>query len=73
MREYIRHRIRAAGGDGTAAFLPDAMDAVFDSTLGIPRRVNALCDRALKAACLRKAKQITFDMVREAAISTGQP
>lgn len=49
VRDYIRHRLRVAGGD--PALFPDALvEAVAAAARGIPRLTNSLCDRALLIA-----------------------
>ena len=44
---YLRTQMKAAGLDWDAVFEPDADDAVFSATDGVPRLVNQLCDHAL--------------------------
>ena len=43
---YVTHRIRM-GGVSRALFAPDAMEALFELSGGIPRQINRLCDLAL--------------------------
>ena len=43
---YVTHRLEAAGCRRTM-FTPKALDAVFELSGGIPRRINRLCDLAL--------------------------
>lgn len=43
---YIQHRLTAAGAKRTI-FEPSAVQAIYELTHGIPRRVNRLCDLAL--------------------------
>ena len=43
---YIRHRLETAGTKRTI-FEPSALEAIFQLTHGIPRRINRLCDLAL--------------------------
>lgn len=43
---YVTHRLQAAGAPRTL-FEPAALDALFDLSGGIPRRLNNLCDLAL--------------------------
>lgn len=44
---YIEHRLKCAGSKGSPRFEPDAFDAIFKASGGIPRRINAVCDRLL--------------------------
>jgi general secretion pathway protein A len=43
---YVHHRLRVAGGS-TELFSPEALDLVHESTGGVPRLVNMICDTAL--------------------------
>jgi general secretion pathway protein A len=43
---YVQHRLNAAGAKKTV-FSDAALDAIHQQTLGIPRRINRLCDLAL--------------------------
>lgn len=45
-REYIQHRLEVAGGNRNV-FMPDAVQAVFIHSAGVPRLINSLCDTAL--------------------------
>ena len=47
--EYILHRLKIAGCQ-TRIFTDDALDAIAGVTLGTPRLVNTLCDRALRVS-----------------------
>ncbi|MBI3088632.1 MAG: AAA family ATPase [Candidatus Omnitrophica bacterium] len=50
-RDYIRYRLQVAGHvNPSAVFTPEAVRMVYESTGGIPRRINRLCDIALLAA-----------------------
>ncbi len=46
-RGYIEHRLKCAGSRGKPNFLGEACDAIFTASGGIPRRINAVCDRLL--------------------------
>jgi general secretion pathway protein A len=46
-RGYIEHRLRCAGSKGKPSFEPAAFEAIFKASGGIPRRINAVCDRLL--------------------------
>jgi hypothetical protein len=51
---YIQHRLAMAGWQGNPSFDQDAFAAIYDYTAGIPRKINALCDRLLLMGCLEK-------------------
>ena len=44
---YIEHRLKCAGSSGKPTFEPGAFEAIFKASGGIPRRINAVCDRLL--------------------------
>ncbi|HEX9779936.1 MAG TPA: AAA family ATPase [bacterium] len=63
-RGYIEHRLRVAGhAQPERVFAPDAARIVFDSTGGVPRRINRLCDICLLAGAGAQAEVIGADLV----------
>lgn len=70
---YIHHRLTVAGPRSLARFTPKAYQWIHRCSQGIPRQINALCDRALLTAFAQGAYQITPALVRRAqAEITGQ-
>lgn len=73
---YIAHRLACAGGSGRPHFATEALAAIFKSSGGIPRRINALCDRLLLLAYLSErdaidaqdVTEVVDDMAREAGV-----
>ena len=63
---YIRSQLQKVAPEGEAFILPEAADAVFQATNGIPRLVNQLCDHALLWAWQHGHKQVDARMVQEA-------
>lgn len=61
---YVRHRLSVVGGDADL-FLPEAIDCVYESTNGIPRLLNQLCDFALVYAFPEGRKSIDADLVSQ--------
>jgi general secretion pathway protein A len=47
VRKYIEYRLQVAGGPGSIRFTSGAFGLIYNFTEGIPRRINAVCDRAL--------------------------
>jgi putative secretion ATPase (PEP-CTERM system associated) len=45
--EYLIHRLQQVGWRSDPSFDPSAVDAIFNHTGGIPRRINTLCNRLL--------------------------
>jgi len=64
--EYIRQRLRIAGGRDDI-FTRAALSRVYRYTRGIPRLTNIVCDRALLAAYSRDLKRIDAATLRRAA------
>ena len=44
---YIHHRLRVAGADGRPTFSPWAIRRVHSYAQGVPRLINAVCDKVL--------------------------
>ena len=57
---YIEHRLKCAGFSGPPLFDSGAYEAVFMASGGIPRRINALCDRLLLSGFLVGKSEITL-------------
>lgn len=66
-RAYIEHRLKCAGADGSPNILPDAYEAIFKASSGIPRRINAVCDRLLLFGYLGGQKEFNSTDVEEVA------
>ena len=64
--QYIQHRLHVSGAKGTPAFTPPAIWRVFNYSQGIPRLVNAVCDKALLASFVARSERITYWMVGRA-------
>jgi Type II secretory pathway, component ExeA (predicted ATPase) len=66
MAKYITHRLHTAGGNGKPYFTKPALWRVYRYSHGIPRLVNALCDKALLAGYVHKTGRINFKLVGRA-------
>ncbi len=68
-RAYIEHRLKCAGAKDKPSFESAVFEAVHAATAGIPRRINAVCDRLLLAGFLAGRARITVadaaEVVRE--------
>ena len=51
-RGYIEHRLQRVGWKGTPEFDESAIHEIFMATGGIPRRINAICNRLMLAGFL---------------------
>lgn len=66
---YIEHRLAVAGGSGTVRFTTRALNGLHRFAGGTPRLINLLCDRAMRRACVDRARRVDFDHVTAAAQS----
>ena len=64
-RSYIEHRLKTAGWGGDPVFDEDAFAAIHDYAGGIPRKINALCDRLLLMGYLEKLRNFGGAQVEE--------
>ena len=62
--DYIRHRLRAAGGTGYE-FEAAALARIHDESDGVPRVVNKICDLALVYASAADRHVVGVDLVDE--------
>lgn len=66
-RMYIEHRLRCAGANDRPSFDPACFEVIFQSSGGVPRRINLVCDRLLLRGYLMNSYHFTADDVREVA------
>lgn len=64
--EYIAHRLQVAGG-ARDLFSPAAIKLIHRQANGIPRVINIICDRALLGAYSQSVRQVTPELVEQAA------
>jgi general secretion pathway protein A len=64
--QYIQHRLALAGSRGLPAFTAPAVWRVYGYAKGIPRLVNAVCDKALLAGYVERSHRINYRMVGRA-------
>ena len=62
-RGYVEHRLKCVGWKGNPHFQPSAYEAIFRATGGIPRRINAVCDRMLLSGYLAGKQDFTGEDV----------
>ena len=68
--EYLAHRLRLACCE-LPLFEPSAIEAIFQATQALPRKVNRLAHYALTAAAIAKAKAVTVEHVQAALTEAG--
>jgi len=67
---YLGHLLRLAGTE-LPLFDPAAVEAIFQATQGLPRKVNLLAHHALIATAVAKAKSVNLDHVQTALAETA--
>jgi type II secretory pathway predicted ATPase ExeA len=65
---YVNHRLQVAGYGGSELFTPGALGLIAERSRGIPRLINNLCFNALSLGCATQQKQITSEVIRQAAL-----
>jgi general secretion pathway protein A len=71
VHHYIEHRIATAGGQTDAIFVPGSYGPIYRASRGIPRRINAICDRALLVAYGKDLRTVDRRIVRMAIRDIG--
>jgi general secretion pathway protein A len=65
-RQYIQHRLEVAGAKGSPYFTQPALWRVYSYSQGIPRLLNAVCDKALLAGFVNHQEKIDYGIVGRA-------
>jgi type II secretory pathway predicted ATPase ExeA len=66
-RDYVRHRLSVAGGPATLIAL-EAIDLAWESSGGIPRLINQLCDTALVYAFGEGLRQVDLKTMQDVVV-----
>ena len=66
VNQYIQHRLEVAGAKGSPYFTQPALWRVFRYSQGIPRLLNAICDKSLLAGFVHQQDRIDFTLVGRA-------
>jgi general secretion pathway protein A len=64
--QYVRHRLQVSGATGAPHFTQPALWRIYRYSQGLPRLVNAVCDKALLAGFVAQRETIDFGMVGRA-------
>jgi len=62
---YILHRLGKVGWNGNPSFSPDAFEAIFDYSEGVPRKLNVLVSRLLLYGAVEQLSRINAAHVRD--------
>jgi general secretion pathway protein A len=57
--QYVNHRLEVAGGKGGSVFSKRSLKRIYRYSRGLPRLINAACDRALLAGYTRDKAKVT--------------
>ncbi|MBN2180183.1 MAG: AAA family ATPase [Deltaproteobacteria bacterium] len=72
VKHYITHRLNVASeGNENVEFSPGALKIISDYSKGIPRRINAICDRALLIAYTEDKHAVDRKVAKEAVDDMG--
>ena len=66
VNQYIQHRLEVSGAKGAPHFTHLALWRVYGYSQGVPRLVNAVCDKALLAGFVQQREQINFRIIGRA-------
>ena len=66
VNHYIQHRLQVAGARGAPYFTQPALWRVYSYSQGIPRLLNAVCDKALLAGFVSQQEKINYRMIGRA-------
>jgi general secretion pathway protein A len=64
--QYVQHRLHVSGANGAPFFTPPALWRIYNYSKGIPRLINAICDKCLLAGYVARRDKIDFSMVGRA-------
>jgi general secretion pathway protein A len=66
LQAYVEHRLVVAGGRGDVRFTDGVYKNLYAYSKGNPRRINAVCDRALLIAYVKEKHTISKSMIDKA-------
>lgn len=62
--EYIRHRLNVSGGNDSIFDL-EAIKRIYETSGGVPRLINIVCDTALLYSYAEQSARVTLDTISE--------
>lgn len=66
VQRYIEYRLMVAGSAGGITFSPESLELIYEYSMGIPRLINLICDRALLGAYTLQSTSIEKETVEKA-------
>jgi general secretion pathway protein A len=64
--QYVHHRLQVSGANGAPSFTTAALWRIYLYSKGIPRLINAVCDKCLLAGYVARRDRIDFSTVGRA-------
>jgi general secretion pathway protein A len=64
--QYVQHRLAVSGANGAPYFTSAALWRIYNYSKGIPRLINAICDKCLLAGYVAQRDKIDFGLVGHA-------
>lgn len=61
-REYILHRLSVVGWCEDPVFSDEAIELIYQETMGAPRRINLLCNRIMLFCAIEKRHEVTREI-----------
>lgn len=71
-KAYIEHRLKCAGHKEPGLFDEAAIAGIYKASDGIPRRINAICDRMMLGGFLGGRQRLTVDDLNEVVTELQQ-
>jgi general secretion pathway protein A len=68
---YILHRLQVAGSNGRPSFTTAAYRSIYRHSRGVPRLINAVCDKALLCGYVEGRDRLGYWQVRRAVRELG--
>jgi len=65
IQPYIQHQLMVAKVDSHVEFAPQSASKIYEISRGLPRMVNAICERAMMSAFIGNTKKISVQNVLE--------
>jgi hypothetical protein len=74
VRPYVEHRLKRAGRSVRPSMTDEAVDAIYEETRGVPRKINAVMNRALLLGSVEQLDKFDGDLISAVvADMAGQP
>lgn len=70
LHPYLKHRLELAGTQ-MELFTQPALEALFQATNGLPRKINLLAHLSLNIAALQQVQEVTAEHIQKAVEETG--